>query len=242
MILTPGVAKDSSMVEASVDLNARYEVTIAQLQSHVDNSINQDVANLSLGIAMPAGETWASIKSAMDADAEGVFSWNKGTRTIKPVYVISAGNNGVGCAAGEMVQCNYLAALALLDPDIGGQTIVAGATTTDGGKKIATYSNRAGVMMDRYLLASGDTGFYLLNGTHVRGTSFSAPRISGAAALLKSKFPNLSGANVSDILLLTADKDIDDNGIDDFSSVSAIYGRGELDLSSALSPVGNLTP
>ena len=48
--------------------------------------------------------------------------------------------------------------------------------------------------------------------------------------------------SVAEILLLTADKDINDDGTDDFSSVSSTYGRGELDLNIALSPVGNLTP
>ena len=101
-------------------------------------------------------------------------------------------------------------------------------------------------MKDRYLMANGDSGWNLENSTNsgddVEGTSFAAPRIAGAAAIVKSKFPNLSGANVADILLLTADKDINDDGVDDFSSPSSVYGRGELDLSSALSPVGNLTP
>ena len=40
--------------------------------------------------------------------------------------------------------------------------------------------------------------------------------------------------------LLTADKDIDNNGVDEFSGVSDVYGHGKLDLSTALSPVGSL--
>ena len=126
-------------------------------------------------------------------------------------------------------------------------TIVAGATDmVSAVKTIATYSNQAGVMKDRYLMANGDSGWDAENSTNtgadIEGTSFAAPRIAGAAAIVKSKFPNLTGANVANILLLTADKDINDDGSDDFTSVSSIYGRGALDLSAALSPVGNLTP
>ena len=40
------------------------------------------------------------------------------------------------------------------------QVIVAGATKdVSGTNTIATYSNQAGVMADRYLMAEGDSGF-----------------------------------------------------------------------------------
>ena len=247
LTVVPGIAKDSTMIRSNVNINASGETSLAQIQSHHDASINHDVVNYSLSIEMPAGETWSSIKSVMDSDPEGTYTWNKGTYTINAMYVVSSGNNGVACSSGEMINCNYLAALALLDPDIGDQSIIVGATDTiSGTKTIATYSNRAGVMKDRFIVADGGCGYKYYSGsnagTEIKGTSCAAPKVSGAAAIVKSKFPNLSAADLSDILLLTADKDIDDNGVDDFSSTSTVYGRGELDLPSALSPVGNLTP
>ena len=247
LTVVPGIAKDSTMIRSNVDLNASGETSLAQIQSHHDASINHDVVNYSLSVEMPAGETWSSIKSVMASDTEGTYSWNKGTYSINAMYVVSSGNNGAACSSGEMISCNYLAALALLDPDIGDQSIIVGATdTTSGTKTIAMYSNRAGVMKDRFIVADGGCGYKYYSGssagTELKGTSCSAPKVTGAAAVVKSKFPNLSAADLSDILLLTADKDIDDNGVDDFSSTSTVYGRGELDLQSALSPIGNLTP
>ena len=247
LTVVPGIAKDSTMIRSNVNLNASGEATLAQIQSHHDASVNHDVVNYSLAIEMPAGETWSSIKSIMDSDPTGTYTWNKGTYSINAMYVVASGNNGAACSSGEMINCNYFAALALLDSDIGDQSIIVGATDTiSGTKTIATYSNRAGVMKDRFIVADGGCGYKYYSGsnagTEIKGTSCAAPKVSGAAAVVKSKFPNLSAADLSDILLLTADKDIDDNGVDDFSSTSTVYGRGELDLSSALSPVGNLSP
>ena len=247
LTVVPGIAKDATMIRSNVNLDASSNTTLAQIQSHHDASINHDVVNYSLGLDMPSGETWSSIKSVMESDPLGTFSWNKGTYAINAMYVVASGNNGAACSGGEMLNCNYFAALALLDADIGDQSIIVGATdTVSGTKTIWSSSNRAGVMNDRFIVADGGCGYKYysgsLAGTEVKGTSCAAPKVTGAAAIVKSKFPNLSAANLSDILLLTADKDIDDNGVDDFSSTSTVYGRGELDLQSALSPIGNLTP
>jgi hypothetical protein len=66
------------------------------------------------------------------------------------------------------------------------------------------------------------------------GTSFSAPVISGAAALLASAFPNLSGAQIVDLLLKTAD-DAGATGTD------AFFGRGILNIQRAFTPQGTAT-
>jgi hypothetical protein len=63
------------------------------------------------------------------------------------------------------------------------------------------------------------------------GTSFSAPIISGAVALLAQAFPNLTGRQIVDLLLSTT-TDLGAAGTD------AIYGRGELNLARAFQPQG----
>ena len=248
LTVVPGIAKDATMIRTNIDLNASAQVALSNLQSHHDASIDHDIVNYSLSVDLPAGETWTSLKSYEDnSSISATFSWTEGTKTVNAMYVIASGNEGAACSSGDLVNCNYLAALALLDSDIGDQSIIVGATdTVSGTKTIWSSSNRAGVMKDRFIVADGGCGYKYYSGsgagTEIKGTSCAAPKVSGAAAIVKSKFPNLSAADLSDILLLTADKDIDDNGVDDFSSTSTVYGRGELDLPSALSPVGNLTP
>jgi hypothetical protein len=66
------------------------------------------------------------------------------------------------------------------------------------------------------------------------GTSFSAPVISGAAALLASAFPNLTGQQIVQILLTSAD-DAGATGTD------ALFGRGILNIGRAFQPQGTLS-
>src|SRR3546814_20546781 len=63
------------------------------------------------------------------------------------------------------------------------------------------------------------------------GTSYSAPVISGAAALLASAFPNLTGAQIVELLLSTAD----DAGV---SGRDAVFGHGILNIARAFQPQG----
>ena len=66
--------------------------------------------------------------------------------------------------------------------------------------------------------------------TNTQGTSFSAPIVAGAAALIQSRWPRLKPHQVRDILLKTA-TDMGRKGVDN------VYGRGALNISRALQPV-----
>ena len=66
------------------------------------------------------------------------------------------------------------------------------------------------------------------------GTSFSSPRVVGAAALLRHKFPNLDGSALKQVLLQTA-SDLGATGVD------SVYGYGKLNISNAMSPQGKVT-
>ena len=236
IVQSPGVAKDATITRSNLDLSGYTDpsTTWQYLRGFFENSASYDVVNLSLGAGAASGVVWSDLVALKEN-----FSLNA---SPSGTYVIAAGNSSAPCTDSNFVNCNIVSGMMVLSSYLRNQVIVAGATKdVSGTNTIATYSNQAGVMADRYLMAEGDSGFDDSTGD-IEGTSFAAPRIAGAAAIVKSKFPNLSGADVASILLLTADKDINDDGTDDFTSVSLTYGRGELDLNSALSPVGNLTP
>jgi hypothetical protein len=66
------------------------------------------------------------------------------------------------------------------------------------------------------------------------GTSFSAPLISGAAALILDRWPNLTAREVADILFQSA-TDLGALGVD------AVFGHGLLNVEVALQPMGSST-
>jgi hypothetical protein len=110
--------------------------------------------------------------------------------------------------------------------------LIAGSVGADG--TISSFSNRAGSAAANFLVAPGEsvrsfdeTGqAYLYS-----GTSFAAPAVAGAVALLAQAFPGLTAARLTDILLSSAD-DLGAPGTD------PIYGRGRLNIARAMAPIG----
>lgn len=168
------------------------------------------VINLSLG-GSPADDT---LRAAIGrATAAGI------------VVVIAAGNDS-SANPDDLAQIANDTAIAR------GLVVIAGATNQTGD--IASFSNRAGNGASNYLMALGERvlsydekgALFLYS-----GTSFSAPLISGAVALLAQAFPNLTGQQILQILYNTA-TDAGSTGTD------AVYGRGILNLARAFQPQG----
>jgi hypothetical protein len=144
--------------------------------------------------------------------------------------VVAAGNDG---------NANPDAFGAGVDTAGNGAVIIAGSIDENG--LISDFSDRAGNQPDHFLSARGesvccqykDGQLYVEDGYVylVSGTSFAAPQIAGAAALLAQAFPNLTGKQIADILLRSAF----DAGA---AGTDAIYGRGILDVAKAFQPIG----
>ena len=171
------------------------------------------VINMSLGGGGPGTAAFqTALKAATDA---GI------------IVVISAGNGGTADPEWP--------ALHAANPTYGGLIIAVGSTgATD---QISSFSERAGAAANNYVVAPGEsiyttsrTGGY----TTVSGTSFSAPHVSGAIALLKQRFPALTSAQIVNLLFTTA-TDLGATGTD------TVYGRGRIDLDAALAPLGFLS-
>ncbi|MBB3713299.1 subtilisin family serine protease [Limimaricola variabilis] len=109
-------------------------------------------------------------------------------------------------------------------------------TAIDEAGAITNWANRCGQARDFCLAAPGDR----IEAAGIRsetaiysGTSMAAPHVAGAVALLKSNFPELTGGEITTILLETA-RDAGAPGPDN------VYGRGILDLQNAVAPQGQI--
>ena len=114
-----------------------------------------------------------------------------------------------------------------------GKVIFVGAISTGssiaGVDELEYYSQEAGNLKDHFIVTYDD---YNVEGD-ASGTSFAAPTVAGAVAVITQKFPNLTPEDKKLVILHTAD-DLGDSGVDE------IYGHGKLNLGKALSPVGNI--
>ena len=141
--------------------------------------------------------------------------------TDRALIVKSAGNSGSACTLNTVCTPENIE----LINGHGDQILIVGAL--DHTNRIANYSNRAGLLKDNYVV---DNSNYTIT---TGGTSFSAPTVTGKAAIIKSKFNNLNGSQLANIIKTTAD-DLGAPGVDE------VYGHGRVNLSRALSPVGQL--
>ena len=112
--------------------------------------------------------------------------------------------------------------------------IAAAALDTLNPTQLASYSNACGIAMNYCLVAPGDVQATGVNDSVgnpsywvVRGTSFAAPQVSGAAALVWQAFPYFNNDLVRQALLGNA-KDLGAPGVD------PVFGQGLLDVGAAV--------
>lgn len=110
--------------------------------------------------------------------------------------------------------------------------VVALDTSNSSTYALASYSNKAGSMADRAVAAAGTNYTTKVDGSinAFTGTSSATAQVSGLAALILSKWPQLSGVEAGKVILNTA-KDIGAPGVDD------VFGHGLIDVQAALQPV-----
>jgi hypothetical protein len=172
------------------------------------------VINLSLGGDAPGNSLMQAMQQAVNAGL---------------ILVISAGNDGEDPVKG--INADPFALVPA--QNFSGQVIIAGALNS-GLTNLASFSNRAGDGQQWYLAALGSsvrTVDHTGAGVQYSGTSFSAPIVTGAVALMAEAFPNLTGQEIVEILFDSAD-DLGAAGDD------ATFGQGRLNIARAFQPVG----
>ncbi len=169
------------------------------------------------------------------------------SRVLRAVASAAANGVVVVVSAGNGAASNPTSFASALRQAGGGNVIIAGSVNNQAS--LSSFSNKAGSEAASYLAALGEQVCCVYeNGqiktttdsagqtfiTVVSGTSFAAPQIAGAAALLRQAFPTLTAQQVVDLLLSSAT----DAGA---SGTDTTYGRGILNIGAAFSAKGTTT-
>lgn len=230
-----GVAKDAIIDQISVNLSSRQNptATLNDILKAVEKHHDKAAINLSLSGPVPASLTsFAAV--ANDFAGRGHI-----TSKSEAVIVVALGNQNGLCRQTSMnsSKCNRIGVAFTHMDQLKDSTLLVGALH---GKARASYSNQAGDLRAFTLFAEDTASFSGLNSAEQQGTSFAAPRVVGAAAIPRHKWPKQTAAQITRLLLDTASEDIDQDGTADFTGISEVFGYGRLDLKAALSPVGGL--
>ena len=135
------------------------------------------------------------------------------TAVSKNIFIsIAAGNEGASEVSWPAMEVRWF----------GGGGLAVGAVDTNNQMK--SYSNRAGVNKDHYVVVQWHSQPY-------EGTSFTAPMVSALAATLIGKWPHLSNQAVGRLICDTAT----DLGV---AGNDTTYGCGLVHPSNAISPYG----
>jgi len=198
-----------------------------------------DVVNASLGIGF---NRYSSATEALSTAYRFTTEVTSVLSDTNPnaVFVKAAGNSGAVSALTKSYGCEAIynrnsshtctdikyALDTNLYNDLD-RTIFVGSYNSSNSD-LESYSVSAGNAANYFIVADGNS--ILDSGV---GTSYAAPRVTGAVSLISQKFPNLNATQKAKLILHTAD-DLGAIGVDNY------YGHGLLNLTSALSPVGKL--
>ena len=127
-------------------------------------------------------------------------------------------------------QSTALSALPRVIPELNGHFVNVVAWDSASGA-LADFSNACGITKEYCITAPGTNLNTEKSNRPLNGTSFAAPIVSGAIAVIRQAFPYMTATQITQLLFETA-RDIGDTGIDE------VYGHGMLDLERATRPVG----
>jgi hypothetical protein len=232
---TQGFAFDSTLIIARADTPG----TCATTTSDGESGCSFNDTAIAKGIDLAANNGARVINISLGGDAAGQSVVDAiGRATAKGVIVVIAAGNDFATDPTNAVNPDAFAQVANL-AQANGLVIVAGSVgannnRTAGADAISSFSNRAGNTANHFLTAVGEDVRAPCDNTSVclwTGTSLAAPQISGAIALLAQAFPNLTAAQIVQVLFDSA-RDAGAPGVD------PVYGEGVLDLTKAFSPLG----
>ena len=175
----------------------------------------------------PLGETPVSQQEFME-NFKWIYDENNPDRTV-----LFRDMWGTGCGEDNCAEYNSPGGwkeAPLFEPGLLGKWLVVGGVDETG--RITDFSNGCGAARNWCLVAPGDNLAVASAEPGISGTSFAAPMVSGALAVLRSRFPDMPMEVIQAILLVSADPvGTRENNPED---PDPVYGWGRLDLENAV--------
>ena len=213
------IAPDATVKSYKIAKDFNF-VSYKEIGNIINSASNADIFNASWSVSMSATALKSRNQLIQLTDKTFVDSLSAAA-TRDAIFVWAAGND-------YRSQSSALSAMPIVMPELKGHFINVVAWDSETGA-LADYSNACGITKDYCITAPGtniDTGK-----TTASGTSFAAPIVSAAIAVIREAFPYMTSPEITELLLTTA-RDLGTPGIDE------IYGHGMLDLERATRPVG----
>lgn len=200
-----------------------FDSTVLSVRADSDGACQKECAFSSLNLARAVEYALTNKAKIIDLSLAGDHRLGEKfekalARAVKDgaVVIIAAGNTG---KAEPEWPARYAA-----DPRFAGSVVAVGAVNKQG--EMAPFSDRAGSAQASYIAAPGQkviTDCDPETCAIVSGTSFAAPHVAGAMALMMQAFPGVSARQALDLLLRSAVTASGPQG-------DTVYGRGRMDV------------
>ena len=217
--IAPNATVNSYMVS---DRNGNF-MPFNEIATVIESANNANVYNFSWAMDKPATQIKSRSQLEHLTSASFINSLTNAATQKDAIFVWAAGNE-------YRTQPNALAAMPNVIPELQGHVVNVVAWDNATGA-LADFSNSCGVTMNYCITAPGTNLTSPQTSEPVHGTSFAAPIVSSAIAVIREAFPYMKSTEITHLLFTTA-RDLGVAGIDE------TYGHGMLDLERATRPVG----